>query len=117
MQTRETKELQKKIGYRFRNKSLLIEALTHPSYRHEHAEVHFDNQRLEFLGDAVLGLISANCLYHALPTAAEGNLSTTRSQLTQGDTLAHIANQLELGKAMRFGIGEEKMGVLFAPRM
>ena len=110
MQTAETKVLQKKIGYRFRNKSLLTEALTHPSYRHEHAEVHFDNQRLEFLGDAVLGLISAHCLYNALPTAAEGNLSTTRSQLTQGDTLAQIANQLELGKAMRFGIGEEKNG-------
>jgi ribonuclease-3 len=110
MQSAEIKNLQKKIGYRFRNRVLLLEALTHPSYRHEHTEVSFDNQRLEFLGDAVLSLISANCLYAALPNSAEGDLSTTRSHLTQGDTLAQIANQLELGKAMRFGIGEEKNG-------
>ena len=62
MQTTETKELQKKIDIDFAISRYSSKLLMHPSYRHEHAEVHFDNKSLEFLGDAVLGLISANCL-------------------------------------------------------
>lgn len=70
--------LEERIGHKFRNSLLLAEALTHPSLGHETQRHHFDNQRLEFLGDAVLQLIITEHLYVMFPREAEGRLSTLR---------------------------------------
>ncbi len=102
--------LEKSIGYRFRQKKWIQRALTHPSYRHEHASEEHDNQRLEYVGDAVLGLMAADALYHQYPDADEGHLSTLRSWLTKDDTLAKIGQEIQLGRHLRLGKGELQNG-------
>ena len=102
--------LEKAIDYRFRDEALLTQALTHPSYRCEHGAVGGDNQRLEFLGDAILGQLSAERLFKAFPTCPEGDLTTMRSHLTNGQSLAAIARELGLGEFLRMGKGEENSG-------
>lgn len=102
--------LEKTIGYRFRSKKWLHLALTHPSYRHENSEQQEDNQRLEYLGDAVLSLLTAHILYQRNPDATEGELSKLRSGITRDETLATIAESINLGSHLRFGKGEAQNG-------
>lgn len=103
------KLLETRIGYAFKKQDLLICALTHPSYRHERQE-ETDNQRLEFLGDSVLNLITAEYLFEKHPESQEGDLSKLRSQLTHNETLAQIGAELSLGSYMHFGKGEDERG-------
>ncbi len=102
--------LEERIGYRFRNGLLLDEALTHPSVGHENQRHHFDNQRLEFLGDAVLQLIMTEQLYAQFPSDAEGQLTKLRSRLVSRDALKAHAQALDLGAFMMMGRGEEATG-------
>ncbi len=100
------------MGVSFHNIALLREALTHPSYANEHHEDQTPtNERLEFLGDATLGLIVAQALYERFPEVQEGRLTEWRSQLVCGPTLSRIAvDVLELGPWLRLGRGEEQTG-------
>ncbi|HEV2094866.1 MAG TPA: ribonuclease III [Chthoniobacterales bacterium] len=102
--------LEERIGHKFRNALLLAEALTHPSLGHESKRRHFDNQRLEFLGDAVLQLVMTERLYAQFPHEAEGRLTKLRSRLVSRDALQNHATQLELGKFLMMGRGEEASG-------
>jgi ribonuclease-3 len=104
------RELETRLGYRFKDRQLLDCALTHPSYRYENTTVDNDNQRLEFLGDAVLGVAAAAYLYMVYPDKEEGNLTTLRSQITSGRALAKLAHRLSLGAHLRMGRGEERSG-------
>jgi ribonuclease-3 len=90
------------LGYRFKNLYLLKIALTHRSANKEH------NERLEFLGDAVLGLVIAHALFQAHPQATEGELSHTRAHLVCETSLAQLAQALQIGKYLRLGSGEMK---------
>lgn len=103
--------LQRELGVEFRDASLLRTALTHPSYANEHPDDDSGtNERLEFLGDAVLGLIVAGELYAEFPALEEGQLTEWRAQLVCGPTLARVAGQLGLGQALLLGRGEEATG-------
>ena len=102
--------LEVRIGYRFQDRSLYELALTHPSSRHEVEGTTGDNQRLEFLGDAVLGLAVAAALYNEQPDAPEGVLTAQRSRLTNRNALAAIGRELRIGQALRFGHGETQSG-------
>ena len=105
------KEFQKKIGYRFRNINVLNIALTHPSFLHENQiteEEHYE--RMEFLGDSVLGLIVCQHIYNEFPDYDEGNLSDIKSHVVSEKHLAAIAKRMELGKFTRFGAGEARTG-------
>ena len=92
------------LDYRFRDPSLVELALTHRSIGRP------NNERLEFLGDAFLGAVVAEMLYEAHPNASEGELSRLRAQLVNGQALAVIARELELGDRLRLGPGELKSG-------
>lgn len=103
--------LEEKIGYHFKDMSLLRQALTHSSYTNEqkiNKAKHYE--RLEFLGDAVLELVSSEFLYHANPDMPEGNLSKMRASMVCEPSLAFCAGDLELGQYMRLGKGEESTG-------
>jgi ribonuclease III len=93
-----------KLEYTFKNKKLLTEAITHRSAGN------CNNERLEYLGDAILGFVIADALYHQYPTANEGNLSRLRSKLVKKETLAEIARDLSLGDYLILGVGELKSG-------
>jgi ribonuclease-3 len=108
--TKRRKSLEKSLGYKFRNKRLLGAALVHRSYRFETNDVGDDNQRLEFLGDAALGLLAAAYTYKEYPDSDEGVLTTARSRIASGQALAGIAQEIELGDALKVGRGEEKSG-------
>lgn len=103
-------QLEKVIGYRFRKTNLIEMALTHRSYRFEKPEIDVDNQRLEFLGDAVLGHMTAAYLYAKHSGHDEGGLTALRSQVTNGRALAEMAASIQLGSHLRLGRGEEKTG-------
>lgn len=94
----------KKLGYQFKQPQLLQRALTHRSYAPEH------NERLEFLGDSILGCVIAKHLYSHYPQLSEGELSRLRSNLVREETLAILAQQLDLGSHLRLGEGELKSG-------
>jgi ribonuclease-3 len=96
--------LQSRLDYHFRNDGLLALALTHRSAEKNH------NQRLEFLGDAVLGFIVAEELYQRYPDAPEGDLSQLRAALVNRETLSGLARDLELGELLVLGQGERKSG-------
>lgn len=98
------RRLQASLRYTFADEDLLVLALTHRSAATPH------NQRLEFLGDAALGLVSAQLLYLAWPQATEGELSQFRSRLVNQQTLAAMARELSLGEALLLGLGERKSG-------
>jgi ribonuclease-3 len=100
-------EFSRRLKYRFVNQELLIQALTHKSYANEHGLRGKDNQRLEFLGDAVLGLVMAEALMGRMEEASEGELTPGRAALVQEATLAEVARQIDLGSAIRLGRGEE----------
>ena len=104
--------LEERVGVTFHNIALLREALTHPSYANEHPDDPTPtNERLEFLGDATLGLIVAQSLYARFPAVQEGRLTEWRSQLVCGPTLSRIAvDELALGEWLRLGRGEEQTG-------
>ena len=104
-------ELQRQIGVQFADADLLRTALTHSSYANEHPDdAPETNERLEFLGDAALGLVVAESLYARYPQEAEGQLTEWRAQLVMGPTLAGIAEALGLGDALLLGRGEEATG-------
>ena len=101
---RQLQRLCKALRYEFSNIELLEEALTH---RSKHAK---NNERLEYLGDSILGFLIAKFLYEMFPTATEGELSRCRSKLVKGDTLAKLAKVLNLGDFLLLGPGELKSG-------
>jgi len=103
-------ELQGLIGYTFVNPALLRLALTHPSVSHESGGLAEDNQRLEFLGDAVLGLILARALYERFPDLEEGPLTKARASMVNAKTLAETARGYDLGRFLRLSHGEELNG-------
>jgi len=105
------KIFEKSIAYRFRNKNLLNQALTHKSYANEENMAESsDNERLEFLGDSVLGLVMSHTLYNECPRDDEGVLTRYKSQLVSGETLARIAKELGIGEYILLGKGEEASG-------
>jgi ribonuclease-3 len=106
----ETAELEGRLGYPFQDRSLLIRALTHRSRVHEDGMSGEDNESLEFLGDAVLGLVVAEWLYRECPDADEGRKSKIKAALVSRSSLASIAERLDVGSALRLGRGEEKTG-------
>jgi ribonuclease-3 len=104
-------KLQHTLGYRFRDPRLLRRALTHPSYVNEHPdETLGDNQRLEFLGDAVIDFIAADWVYGSYTDFDEGRMTRLRAVLVRTETLAHFASQVGIGEALRLGHGEEEAG-------
>jgi ribonuclease-3 len=103
--------LEQRLGYRFSTPHLLLEALTHRSYAHEtRREQQRDNERFEFLGDAVLDLAVAHLLMEKYPTADEGALSRLRARVVSERSLARVARQLQLGDFLLLGRGEESTG-------
>lgn len=96
--------LEDRLGHHFNNKDLLLQALTHKSRGKE------NNERLEFLGDAVLGYVVADLLFYRRQEAAEDALTLMRSSLVKGETLADVAKGLGLGDYLRLGVGEQKSG-------
>ncbi|MFH1854238.1 MAG: ribonuclease III [Candidatus Omnitrophota bacterium] len=105
------KYIEKAIGYRFRNKSLLNQALTHKSYANErYKSKSGDNERLEFLGDSVLGAVISSVLYRDYPDKDEGILTKFKSQLVSGSTLGRMAKELRIGEYLLLGKGEEASG-------
>jgi ribonuclease-3 len=102
--------LEKRLKYKFRNPLLLAEALTHPSLGHETQRHHFDNQRLEFLGDAVLQLIFTEWLFDHFPKFSEGQLTKMRSGLVSREGLKVHAERLDLGEHLMMGRGEDASG-------
>ncbi len=108
---REICELEQKIGYCFTDKELLENALRHSSYANEHKKNHLkDNERLEFLGDAVLELSSSEYLYRHYPKMKEGEMTKLRASIVCEPTLAQCAAAIELGSFLRLGRGEEQTG-------
>jgi len=105
-----TVSLETQLGYKFRNSLLLAEALTHPSLAYETQSPHFDNQRLEFLGDAVLELALTSHLYHLFPGHTEGDLTKMRARLVSKHALSTFAKSIDLGSYVLLGKGEEKSG-------
>lgn len=101
-------ELEATLGYSFRDARLLELALTHRSLTRDGGDI--SNQRLEFLGDAVLGLVIADMLYQLFPTEAEGDLSKRLVSLVNGEQLADIAQTLKLGEQLLMSGGEEEQG-------
>jgi len=109
--------LEQSVGHVFANRQLLQQALTHSSQaremeaqRPDSAERTGDNEQLEFLGDAVLGLVTTEELYRRFPQFSEGQLSKLRAHLVSKNHLINVAERLELGRYLRLGRGEEKSG-------
>jgi len=106
---RDPTPLEKRLGYRFKRLDLLELALTHRSWANEQGiPEHYE--RLEFLGDAVLGVVTAEWLYANHPELPEGELSKHKAQLVNRDTLAQHARYLDLGDSLRIGVGEDRSG-------
>lgn len=99
-----------RLGYKFRNPLLLAEALTHPSLAYESQKAQFDNQRLEFLGDAVLQLVLTEHLFRKFPDSPEGRMTKLRAQLVSRTALAQFAAGFQLGHYILLGKGEEASG-------
>ncbi len=105
-----TTEFEKRIGVIFLNKSYLTEALTHRSYLNEHKDCRGHNERLEFLGDAVLELIISDYLYKQYPDRPEGELTSFRSALVKTESLADTAKGMGIGENLLLSKGEEDTG-------
>ena len=103
-------EAEQALGLRFRDKDLLVLALTHSSYAYEQTAKGGDNERLEFLGDSIIGLIAAEYFYGAYPESNEGDLSKLKSSSTSTAALARFARAIGLDVHMKVGRGEEKSG-------
>jgi ribonuclease-3 len=104
------RDFAERIGLRFSDPLLLTRALTHRSYLNEHPEALEDNERLEFLGDAVLDFLVGAWLYNRFPEMPEGSLTRLRSALVRTENLAEFARQIDLGDAMLLGHGESEGG-------
>ena len=104
------KTLEEKLGYTFQDVSLLEHALTHSSYANESRGRCTSNERLEFLGDSVLGMVVADHLYRTYPDMPEGELTRTRAALVCEESLVEVARELDLGSYLRLGKGEEHGG-------
>ena len=103
--------IEAKLGYKFQNRALLINALTHSSYANENRGRSCEsNERLEFLGDSVLGMVVADALYNRFPELPEGRMTRLRAQLVCEESLHRVAAQLGLGEYIRLGRGEEHTG-------
>jgi len=109
---RPLREIESKIGYRFKNKNTLDLALTHRSFKNEDDDLddEYSNERLEYLGDAVLQLVVAEELFLRYPHSAEGELTEMRRILVNGKFLAQKAKELGLGEELRMSVGEEETG-------
>lgn len=111
-------ELQSVLGHNFRRPELLERALTHSSHAHEESKAIAgnsgseiqDNEQFEFLGDAVLGLVTSQLLFERFPNFHEGQLSKLKAHLVSAGHLVSVATRLELGKYLRLGRGEERSG-------
>ena len=105
------KDLETALGYRFSNISLLQNALAHSSYANErwHNSL-MSNERLEFLGDSILGMVVAEYLYRNFPDRPEGDLTRMRADMVCEKTLASVANRIDLGRHLLLGHGEEQSG-------
>ena len=104
-------ELEKKLNYQFRNQAFLSEALSHSSYANEHRGAHLNsNERLEFLGDSVLGFVTAEFLFEQHPDLPEGDLTRIRAALVCEQSLYEVAQKLNLGAYLKLGKGEEAGG-------
>ena len=109
--SRNIKELEEKIEYQFKDRDLLRRAMTHSSYVNEkHLKKHDCNERLEFLGDAVLELVSSEYLFFENPTMPEGELTKRRASMVCEKALAFCAGELELGSFLLLGKGEDATG-------
>lgn len=102
---RGVEQLQERLGYTFSDPNLVRKALTHRSYQSDESDARGANERLEFLGDAVLGFLVAQRLFAAKPNASEGELTRARARLVKKTTLAEVARSLQLGDRMRVGKG------------
>lgn len=109
-ETESAADLAERLGLHFTNLHLLVRALTHRSYVNENSNAIEDNERLEFLGDAVLDFVVGAWVYNHFPEMQEGDLTRMRSALVRTDTLAEFARQLDLGPALRLGRGELASG-------
>jgi ribonuclease III len=108
---KELKKLEKGLSYLFKDSRLLIQALTHTSFSNENEPCSFpDNERLEFLGDAVLDLIISRILIDEFPIATEGELSKFRAALVNEERLSSLARNFDLGKYLLLGKGEDNTG-------
>jgi len=101
--------LERRLGYRFRRQELLERALTHRSYSNERSLAH-NNERLEFLGDSVLGLIVVEWLFREHPEVDEGELSKLKAHLVSERVLARVARSVGLGEHLLLGVGEDRSG-------
>ncbi len=111
MTEKRLQELETKIGYSFRSKDMLTQAMCHSSYANEHKPGHMkDNERLEFLGDAVLEIVSSDYLFHAHPEMPEGKLTRLRASIVCEPTLALCAREISLDQYLLLGRGEEITG-------
>ncbi|MCX5726018.1 MAG: ribonuclease III [Candidatus Saganbacteria bacterium] len=108
---KELLELEKKIGITFLNKALLNQSLTHSSYAHQQRKKEvLDNERLEFLGDAILKLVASEYLYNKYPEKAEGDLTKIRSTVISDETLAGVGQKLKLGEYLLLSQNEKRTG-------
>ena len=105
---KELAELEKKLKVTFLNKQLLNQSLTHSSFAHEKGIP--DNERLEFLGDAVIKLVISEYIYHKFPTKPEGDLTKIRATVISDDTLANVANKVKLGANLLLSENEKRTG-------
>ena len=103
-------EFQNRIGVNFKNEELLLLALTHRSYVNEHKDTDSHNERLEFLGDAVLELITSDYLFNKYTNRPEGDLTSFRAALVRTESLAETASELGIGDSLRLSKGEEDTG-------
>lgn len=102
--------LNERLGLSFSNFSLLTMALTHRSYANEHQDGSMDNERLEFLGDAIVDLVVGEWVYRHFPELPEGDLTKLRAHLVKNENLAKFAQQIDLGAALHLGRGEKSTG-------
>ncbi|MBC7237911.1 MAG: ribonuclease III [Chloroflexi bacterium] len=108
---KELANLEAEIGLSFSNPDLLAQALTHGSYINEYPEANLaDNQRLEFLGDAILDFVVGEWLFHRYPDADEGELTSLRARIVRTHSLANLAREFSLGNYLRLGRGEAASG-------
>jgi len=105
-----TENLERKIHYSFKNKNLLLQALTHKSYHEGGSRNEEDNERLEFLGDAIISLIVTDHIFRKFRDLEEGSLAKLRAHLVSSDNLFRIARSIDLGEYIRLGKGEERHG-------
>ena len=107
------KDLEKLIGLSFSSGSILRQALTHSSFTNEaHYSSILSNERMEFLGDSLVGLVAARELYMRMPECSEGELTELRASIVKGETLAKVAREINLGKFLVLGQGEETLSLI-----